>query len=297
MIRSIFIALTLFVAATLPAIWLSGFHTTVLNPKGIIALQEYNLLVNATLLMLLIVIPVLILTFAIAWRYRAKAYATYRPDWDYNGWIELLWWGVPFIIIIILSIMTWRSSHSLDPFKELTGENKPLKIQVVALRWKWLFIYPEYHIATINYLQFPKNRPIHFEITADAPMNSFWIPALGGQIYAMPGMKTQLSLMADGEGVYQGASANLSGYGFSGMKFTASSLTDSNFEEWALLLKNSSNLLTMEKYKELLRPTEYDNEASYALHREGLFDWIVMKYMMPEEEMGDECMHRNQSKE
>ena len=194
----------------------------VLDPKGFIAFEERDLLYITALLMLTVVVPVLVLAVVICWKYRAgNKKAKYEPEWDKSWALELVWWGFPCIIVALLSVLTVKSCLDLDPFKPLESDVKPLKIQVVALQWKWLFIYPEQKIATINFVQFPEKTPINFELTADAPMNSFWIPQLGGQIYAMPGMSTKLHLIANEAGSYRGSSSNISGNGFAGMIFTA----------------------------------------------------------------------------
>jgi cytochrome o ubiquinol oxidase subunit 2 len=254
---------------------------TVLNPQGIIGDKQRDLIVISTLLMLIVVIPVFLLTFWASWRYRAEnKKATYSPHWWHSTLAEVIWWGIPCIIIVILGVITLKGSHELDPFKPLTDtKTKPIRIQAVALQWKWLFIYPEQNIATINYVQFPEKTPLNFEVTADAPMNSFWIPALGGQIYAMPGMKSKLHLMADGIGIYRGSSANLSGTGFSGMTFVAKSSSEEDFEKWVQTVKESSSSLNMDEYKQLVKPSQYDPAAFFVLEQEGLFDWIIMKYM------------------
>lgn len=258
-------------------------NIALLNPKGQIAMEEKNLMVFATLLMLVVVIPVFILTFVVAWKYRAdNKNAEYKPNWDYNFLVEAIWWGVPCIIIAILSWVTWTSTHALDPFKPLDSKVTPLRVQVVALNWKWLFIYPEQQIASVNFFQVPENRPINFEITADAPMNSFWIPQLGGQIYAMPGMTSKLHLIAQNKGEYKGVSANLSGTGFSGMKFTVKASSDDDFTRWVDSVKRSSSHLTRDAYKALAAPSEDNPVATYVLKDPDLFDYIVMKYMMPE---------------
>ena len=158
--------------------------------------------------------------------------AKHAPDWEHNYIAEYCWWGVPIVIIVILAVTTWKSSHDLNPFKPIESEKKPLAIQVVALHWKWLFIYPEQGIATVNFVQFPEKTPINFEITSDAPMNSFWIPQLGGQIYAMPAMRSKLHLIANEIGSFRGVSANISGKGFAGMTFTAKSSSEEDFDAW-----------------------------------------------------------------
>jgi cytochrome o ubiquinol oxidase subunit 2 len=253
-----------------------------LNPKGIVALKERNLMLIATALMLVIVLPVFGLTIAIAWRYRASnTQAKYTPDWDHNRMFETIWWGFPCAIILVISIITWQSTHALDPSKQVAASGNPMTIQVIALDWKWLFIYPEQHIATLNYVEFPKDTPVNFVITGDAPMNSFWIPQLGGQIYAMAGMTTHLSLMASTPGDYRGSSANLSGAGFAGMKFTAKAATTSEFDSWVQQVQTSRNSLIAETYDELAKPSSNNPTADYAFVEPGIYDRVVMKYMMP----------------
>lgn len=277
--KIIFSVLLLFAVMWLSVLFVDMNKLSVLNPKGIIALKEYRLIVISTLMMLIVVIPVFIMTVYFAWKYRAdNEKAKYRPDEHQNHLAEVVWWGVPFVIIAVLSVITWKSCLDLDPFKPLETHNKPLKIQVIALQWKWLFIYPEQKIATVNFLQFPQQTPINFEITADAPMNSFWIPELGSQIYAMPGMVAKLHLMADAEGSFRGASANLSGTGFSGMTFTAKASSEADFNTWVESVQQSNTSLD---YSRVVLPSSYDPQALYLLADEGLFDQIVMKYMMP----------------
>ena len=263
------------------AIYLQGSNFAVLNPKGIVGLQQRNLMIFATLLSLVVVVPVFALTFFIVWKYRAgNVNAKYSPDWDHSKKIEAVWWGVPIVLIIILGVVTWNSSHALDPRKSLASNKKPVTVQVVALQWKWLFIYPEYNVASVNYLQFPEDTPVNFEITADAPMNSFWIPQLGGQIYAMSGMKTKLHLMASEIGDYNGSSANLSGEGFAGMKFTARASSEADFNNWIQSVKQSPEMLDMAMYSKLAEPSK-DNPAASYTSESNLFDMIMLKYMKP----------------
>lgn len=259
-----------------------GVDSAVLDPRGMIGLKERNLIIVSTLLMLIVVIPVLLLAFFICLRYRASnKSARYNPYWDHSILAESIWWGFPCVIILVLSVITWQSSHELDPYKPIKTHVDPLKIQVVALQWKWLFIYPEQKIATVNFFQFPEKTPLEFEITADAPMNSFWIPQLGGQIYAMPGMRTNLHLIADEEGSFRGSSANLSGEGFAGMTFIAKASSRDDFDQWVESVRQSPQPLGRDEYHLLARPSSYDPEAFYALQDEGLYDYIVMKYMQP----------------
>jgi cytochrome o ubiquinol oxidase subunit 2 len=262
-------------------------HTiAVLDPKGPIAAQERDLIVTATLIMLIVVIPVFVMTFAFAWKYRdGNTKARYTPEWDHHSGLEFSWWAIPTIIIVILARMTWVSSHTLDPYRPIASVNKTMTIQVVALDWKWLFIYPQQNIATVNYVQFPVNTPVDFQITSDAPMNSFWIPQLGGQIYAMPGMTTQLNLLASSQGSFHGSSANLSGIGFSGMTFTAHASSEAAFNQWVGQTQQSHPALTMNHYNQLAHPSSYNRPASYAAAQPGLFNAIVMKYMVPSSPM------------
>ncbi len=258
-------------------------HTIeVLEPKGLIAAAEKDLIITASLLMLLIVIPVLLLTLVFAWRYREKnTKAHHAPDWEHNTVAEYCWWGVPLVIIFVLAVITYRSSHELNPFKPIESEKKALKVQVVALQWKWLFIYPDDGVATLNYVTFPVDTPVDFEITADAPMNSFWIPQLGGQIYAMPAMRSKLSLIANEAGTFRGLSANLSGSGFAGMNFAAKAVSDQEFADWMKTAQSSAKSLDMKQYQFLVAPSENNPEDTFILSEPNLFNNILMKYMEP----------------
>lgn len=249
-------------------------------------MKQRDLIVYATCLMAIVIIPVFAFVVVVVVRYRASHRTSrYDPDWDHSHAIETVWWSVPFAIVIFLAILAWKSSYALDPFKPLESEKEALTIQVVALNWKWLFIYPEQKIATINYIQFPEKTPIRFEITGDAPMNSFWIPALGGQIFAMSGMETVLYLISDEIGAYQGRSANLSGRGFAGMNFTVIASSEPDFDRWVESVRGSPNSLDQEEYLKLVEPSEYNPVAGYTLKEENLFQWIIMRFMMPPNEM------------
>lgn len=263
------------------------FRSTIamLFPKGSIAFKERDLLLIIQAIMLLVVIPVYILTFVFSWKYRAHNFkAKYTPEWDDNRLAEYIWWGVPCLIILVIGVLTWVRTYHLDPYKPLESDKKPLKIQVVALQWKWLFIYPEENIASTNFFQFPEKTPIHFEITADAPMNSFWIPRLGGQIYAMPGMRTQLHLIADEAGKFRGASANISGVGFAEMHFIAKASTEEEFHQWVQEVKQSPNTLSFEEYNQLALPSQNNPVTLFQLKGENLFDQIIMKFTHPPQE-------------
>lgn len=261
---------------------LRGTSIDVLAPKGTIAEQQFDLILLTSLLSLIIVIPVFALTFFIVWKYRAgNTKAKYDPQWDHSRKLEAAWWLIPFTLIAVLAVITWVSSHKLDPYRPIESDKKPVTIQVIALPWKWLFIYPEQDIATVNYVQFPEKTPVNFELTADAPMNSFWIPQLGGQVYAMAGMTTKLHLEASGVGEYRGSSANISGEGFAGMKFTARSTSQKDFDAWVLGTKTSSLALTLSEYEKLAKPSENNPPTFYSSRDANLYDTVIMKYMMP----------------
>ncbi len=261
---------------------LSGCKAVMLDPKGIIAADEKQILITAVGLMLIVVIPVIILTFVIAWKYRASnTKAKYTPEWSHSTILEIVWWTIPCVIILILAVITWISSHQLDPYKPLDLKAKPVTIEVIALDWKWLFIYPDQHIATVNFVELPVNVPVRFLITADAPMNSFQIPQLAGQIYAMPGMQTKLNIMATATGDYAGMSANYSGVGFTYMNFIARVATQEDFNKWVKTAQKSSDKLGMEAYNKLAMPTRNNPPESFSAVADGLFNAIMMKYMMP----------------
>lgn len=282
----------LLVCAVLGSVWILKDQTfAVLDPKGIIAEKQRNLLVFTVLLSMVVIIPVFVMASVIAWRYReGNKQATYSPEWDHNKKLETIWWGIPILIIALLSVITWFSSHDLDPYKPLDSKTEPLNVQVVALQWKWLFIYPEHGIATVNYVQFPEDTPVNFTITSDAPMNSFWIPQLGGQVYAMNGMSTKLHLMADEQGRYSGSSANISGEGFADMKFVAEATTHETFSTWMRTVKDSSNPLTLQSYNILSKPSIESTPLTYSNSEHNLYDTIIMKHMgnMTEPEISEQ---------
>lgn len=263
-----------------------------LHPKGTIGRNELELIYVALMLMLIIVVPVIIMVFTFAWKYRASnPNAKYDPGWHHSNKIEAVVWGIPIIIIIILATITWKTTHELDPFKPIEIQGvEPMTIQVVALDWKWLFIYPNQKIATVNFVEFPANTPIEFKITADAPMNAFMIPQLGGQIYAMAGMQTKLHLIADEPGDYDGRSVSFSGAGFNGMTFIArATQTHDEFNAWVDNVKQQNPaVLDSTIYNELAKPSQYNVPQYFGSVEDDLFGNIIMKFMMPD--MKDE-MH------
>ncbi len=260
---------------------LCGCSGGILDPKGQVGVDEKNLILFSTFIMLLVVIPVIFMTLFFALKYRAgHNQAEYDPKWSHSTKIELVVWIIPCIIILILGVVTWVSTHELDPYKPLEGKGDHLEVDVVSLDWKWLFIYPEQGIATVNELVIPAGVPVKFRLTSESVMNSFFIPQLGSQIYTMAAMETKLHLIADEPGVYQGYSANYSGAGFSGMKFdTTATPTMDDFNAWVGLVKNSHRSLSGQSYADLIKPSENDPVTHYASVEPGLFDDIVMKYM------------------
>jgi cytochrome o ubiquinol oxidase subunit 2 len=278
--RITLIGLAIAVFIILAGWYLHSTDIAVLNPKGPVARKEFDLFITGLLLSLIVVVPVFTLLFTFAWKYReSNTKAKYSPDLDHSRIAETIWWVVPSILILIISILTWNSSHQLDPYRKLASTKPQMTIQVVALDWKWLFIYPDQRIATVNFVQFPNNTPVNFEITADAPMNSFWIPQLGGQIYAMPGMATDLHLMATQNGIFNGSSANISGTGFAGMAFKAKSSSQADFGSWVKSVKSSRSHLSMDTYSKLAEPSQYNPVTYYSSAPSDLYDKVIMKYM------------------
>ncbi len=257
----------------------------VLHPAGAVAAQQGHLIVVSTVLMLLVIVPVIALTLLFAWRYRkSNTRATYAPDWDHSTQLELVIWAVPLLIIIALGAVTWISTHTLDPYRPLqrpdaahpaAAGTQPLIVEVVALDWKWLFIYPQQGIAVVNDLAAPVDVPITFKITASSVMNSFFIPALAGQIYAMPGMQTELHAVINRAGEYDGFSANYSGAGFSDMRFKFHGMSAGDFDRWVQAARASGQMLDRDGYQRLQQPSEHDPVRRYANVAAGLYDAIV----------------------
>lgn len=253
-------------AALCALLLLAGCDMVVLSPAGHIAEQQRDLLVTSTLLMLLIVVPVMGLTAYFAWRYSEKRRQRYDPDWSHSTGLELVIWAAPLMIIICLGAITWTGTHLLDPFRPLdeigdrrpVPENEPpLEVQVVALDWKWLFIYPQYGVATVNDLAAPVDRPVRFYLTAQSVMNAFYVPALSGMIYAMPGMTSQLNAVINVPGEYEGFSSNYSGHGFSKMRFRFHGLSRADFDVWLAKVRlGEGGVLDRARYLELAEPSE-----------------------------------------
>ena len=252
---------------------------TLLDPVGQIGVDEKNLIITATLLMLLVVVPVILMTLVFAWKYRASnKNATYAPKWSHSTKIEVVIWTVPILIIIALGVITYKSTHALDPYRPIESDVKPVTIEVVAMDWKWLFIYPEQGIATVNKIVFPANTPVNFRITSDTVMNSFFIPGLGGQIYAMAGMQTKLHLIANKNAELDGISANYSGAGFTGMKFKAIATSQAEFDAWVSEVKASPKQLDTAEYAALTKPSQNNPVELYSSVKPNLFQTIIDKY-------------------
>ena len=270
-------------------VMLSGCNMVLMNPKGAIGVEQRTLIITAIALMLIVVIPVIFMAFAFAWKYRASnKEAKYSPNWSHSNKIEAVVWTIPIIIIAILGTITWKTTHELDPFKPIVTDKKPMTIEVVSLDWKWLFIYPEQGIATVNELAFPKDVPVEFKITSNSVMNSFFIPQLGGQIYAMAGMQTKLHLIGNEAGKYDGISSSFSGRGFSGMKFTAIvTPTEGDFDQWVAKVKASSNNLNATSdFNKLAEPSENNPVEYFSSVKPNLFKETIGKFM------GDMDMHK-----
>ncbi|MFT4265770.1 MAG: ubiquinol oxidase subunit II [Xenophilus sp.] len=278
---------------------LAGCNLVVLHPAGDVAAQQGKMVVIATVLMLLIIVPVICLTLLFAWRYRQgskHAETDYAPDWDHSTKLELVIWAAPLMIIIALGALTWIGTHKLDPYRPLDRiaagrpvpeHVKPLVVEVVSLDWKWLFVLPEQGIATVNELAAPVDRPIRFKLTSSSTMNAFYVPDLAGMIYTMPGMQTELNAVINKPGEYRGLSAHYSGAGFSGMHFKFLGLSDQDFEQWVARAKAAGRPLTLAAYRELAQPSERHPVERFASVEPGLYERVLNLCV----EDGQRCMH------
>ena len=269
----------------------------VLNPAGDVAAQQGQLVITATLLMLVIIVPVIALTLFFAWKYRqGNTEAEYDPEWHHSTKLELVIWSVPLVIIIILGALTWVTTHKLDPYRPLDRIDaqrpvpaglKPLEVQVVAMDWKWLFVYPEQGIALVNELAAPVDRPIHFKLTATSTMNAFYVPDLAGMVYAMPGMQTELHGVINKAGVFPGLASHNSGAGFSGMTFKFHGLSDAGFAQWVQQAQAEGKTLDKSTYLQLAKPSERDPVQRFARVDADLYDRVLNRCV----EEGQVCMH------
>ena len=264
------LAAILLAAATL------GGCDGVLDPKGPIALAERQILFNATGIMLAIVIPVALATLGVAFWFRASnKRARYRPDFVDSGRVEILVWSIPLMTVLLTGTVAWIGSYDLDPPKPIASSAKPLRIQAVSLDWKWLFIYPEQGVASVNHLTIPVGTPVSFELTSSGVMNSFYVPQLAGQIYTMAGMVTRLNLRADHSGTYRGMSANFSGDGFADMYFKVDAVTPDGFAQWVAATRNSGPVLDVQSYAALVKPSKAVAPFTYRSIASGLFGRIL----------------------
>jgi len=254
-------------------------ESPLLNAKGPISLAERDLLLTASAVMLIVVIPVIVMTLWFAWRYRASSKsARYTPAWTYSGKLDAVVWAVPAVIVLSLGALVWSYTHRLDPYKPLASTGKALEVHVIAQDWKWLFLYPAQGIATVNELAFPSRTPLNLQITSDTVINAFSIPALGGQIYAMAGMRTKLNLLADAPGRFVGRNTQYSGRGFSGQRFAAIAMTPQAFDDWAAKIRQSPNALDAAGYQRLIKPGTLHGAMYFSSYKPGLFDEIIGKY-------------------
>ncbi|PZX14454.1 cytochrome o ubiquinol oxidase subunit 2 [Palleronia aestuarii] len=275
---------------------LAGCDLVLLSPSGDVAQQQSNILIFATLLMLLVIVPVMALTVLFAFRYRASnREARYEPDWDHSTQIELVVWAVPLLIIIVLGAVTYVGTHHLDPYRPLgrvdsdtpiSDDVEPLEVQAVSLDWKWLFILPQYDVAVVNELALPVDRPVTFSLTSEKVMNTFSVPTMAGMIYTMAGMETTLHGVLNAEGTFEGRSAHYSGAGFSQMRFDVIGTDDAGFEEWIAGLRDGGERLDRDTYLELAEPSVANPVSGYGGVEENLFDLVVNMCVEP----GRMCM-------
>ena len=260
----------------------SGCSRGILDPAGPVGSAEKQILINSTAIMLAIIIPTMIATVGFAWWFRrGNAKATYRPDWEYSGAIEMVVWAIPLLTIMLLGGIAWIGSHDLEPSKPLKSAAVPLKVEVVSLDWKWLFIYPDQGIATVNQLVVPAGVPVSYRLTSATVWNSFFVPQLGSMIYTMPRMTTRLNLKADRPGVYDGISSHFSGDGFSGMNFKVQAVPAEQFAAWAQSARSSQLKLDGFGYAELSKPSSYVKPITYGAVVPGLYDAIVANRTPP----------------
>jgi cytochrome o ubiquinol oxidase subunit 2 len=261
----------------------SGCAGSVLDPMGPVGAGERVILLDSLAIMLAIVIPTIVLTLFFAWKFRAtNTRAHYRPDWSYSGRLELLVWSIPTLVVLFLGGIAWVGSHDLDPAKPLPTTIKPLEVQVVSFDWKWLFIYPELGVASVNRLVVPTSLPVHFRLTSTTVMNSFFVPQLGSQIYAMAGMATQLNLQADKSGHYAGLSAQFSGAGFSDMRFAVDAMSQAEFDRWVAQTQGNGLVLNAAGYADLAKESKAVPSYTYRAVAPGIFEAILNMQVPPE---------------
>lgn len=279
---------------------LGGCHLVLLQPSGDVARQQSDIMIITTVIMALIIVPVLIAIAVVAWRYRASnRRARYDAKWDHSPQIELLVWAIPLLIVIAIGAISWIGTHQLDPYRPLSRvradqplppDTQPLEVDVVSLRWKWLFFYPKYGIATVNELAAPVDVPIHFKLTSDTMMDSFFVPALSGQIYTMPGMQTQLHAVINKPGTYRGFSSNYSGEGFTDMRFTFHGMSAADFKQWVAKVRSHGGDLDRQAYDQLRQPSRNEPVHHYAHVTAGLYQRILNRCVDPDQVCKSELM-------
>lgn len=282
---------------------LGGCHLVLLDPAGHVARQQSDIMLSTTALIALIIVPVMIAIAVVAWRYRASnKKADYQADWDHSSRLELLVWAAPLAIIIAIGSISWIGTHQLDPYRPLdrvnknqpvTADTNTLEVEVVSLPWKWLFFYPQYGVATVNELAAPVDRPIHFDLTSAAMMDSFFVPDLAGMIYTMPGMQTQLNAVINKPGVYKGMSANYSGKGFTDMRFKFHGLSEADFEAWVAKVRAGGDPLDRAAYDQLREPSRADPVHYYTGYQSDLYTRILNRCVDP----GQVCMNKQMAED
>ena len=270
------------VGALLCALDATARATSVLDPWGAVGASEVQLLYEALGVMLLVVVPVLVLTLGFAWWFRASnKRATYMPNWEYSGKIEFTVWIIPLLVVLFLAAIAWVGAHELDPYKPISSANKRVRVEVVAMDWRWLFIYPELGVASINEMALPVDVPVSMDITSATVMNAIFIPGLAGQIYAMSGMCTQMSVIAGKPGVYRGLATQFSGEGFSDMHFKVVAADRAGFDQWIEGLRQSGQSLDKPAYERLIGAHETGKTAYYGYVDDGLFDYALQRGTKP----------------
>jgi cytochrome o ubiquinol oxidase subunit 2 len=260
---------------------LSACKTGILEPQGPIGAAEKSILIDSIAIMLAIVAPTILAIFAFAWWFRASnTKARYLPEWEYSGRIELVVWAIPALVVMLLGGVAWIGAHDLDPAKPIASSQPPLEIQAVSLDWKWLFLYPDQKLATVNTLTIPVGVPVHFSLTSSSVMNAFFIPQLGSMIYTMNGMTTRLNLQADTAGVFHGMSSHYSGDGFSDMNFKVHSVSPAEFSDWVKTASKATATLDASSYTELAKQSLKVAPATYRLDDANLFQSIATQ-MLP----------------
>jgi cytochrome o ubiquinol oxidase subunit 2 len=261
---------------------LTACRPVILDPQGSVGQAEKMILIDSMAIMLAIVIPTIVATFLFAWWYRASnKKARYLPDWAYSGRVELVVWGIPSLVVMLLGGVTWIGSHDLDPAKPLPSNSPPLEVQAVSLDWKWLFIYPNQRVASVNRLVIPAGAPVHFLLTSASVMNSFFVPQLGSMIYTMNGMTSELNLQADTPGAFRGLSSHYSGDGFSDMHFEVLAVSDDKFGEWIEAARKDGPTLDAESYGELAKQNVAPRPLTYRAVDGDIFEQIVSQKLPP----------------